>query len=77
VKVNHVRASGALVEIVDILGDDGDLEDILKLEESFVRGVWLNGLHTLTPFVVEPKYTSRIFLPPLRGRDKRNGLPLP
>ena len=67
----------ALMEVVDVLGDDGNFEDILKLEKSFVRGVWLTRLHALTTLVVEPKHARRVFLPPLGGGNKRNGLPLP
>jgi hypothetical protein len=73
----YVRAPGALMKIIDVLGYDGDLEDIFKVVESFMRGIGLNGLHTLTTLVVEPKNTGRIAFPSLGGRNMRNGLTLP
>ncbi len=76
-EVNNIRAPGALVEVVDVLGDDGYREDSLKLFESFVSGVWLNSLHTLATLVVEPEHSRWVLFPPFRGRHKRNGLTLP
>jgi hypothetical protein len=73
----YVRAPGALMKIIDVLGYDGDLEDIFKVVESFMSGIGLNGLHTLTTLVVEPKNTGRIAFPSLGGRNMRNGLTLP
>jgi hypothetical protein len=76
-KMHHIRASRPLVEIVDVLGDDSDFKDILKLVKSFVSGVWLNSLDALAAFIVEPQHSYWIPLPSLRGRYKRNGLSLP
>jgi hypothetical protein len=76
-KMNDLCASGSLMQIVDVLGDDGDFEDVFKFPESFVRGVWLNGLHAFSTFVVEPQDPSWITFPSIGSRYKRNGLTLP
>jgi hypothetical protein len=77
VQVNDIGTACSLMQIIDILRDDGDLEYILKLVKSFVRGVWLNGENAFSTFVVKFENPRRVALPSIRGRYKRNGLTLP
>jgi hypothetical protein len=76
-EVNNIRTPGTLVEVIDILGDDGHLKDILKLLESLVGCIWLYSKHAFPPLIVEPKNPCGITLPSFGSSNNRNGLPLP
>lgn len=55
VHVDNVLAAAALVKVIDILRDDGDLAivQLLKLGESGMGAVWLNRKQLRPPLVIK------------------------
>jgi hypothetical protein len=51
--VHHRRTPGALVQIIDVLGNDGYFKDIFKILKGVVGLVRLRFSYTHAAFIVE------------------------
>lgn len=63
--LQNISGSGAAVELIDVLRDDGDLpslpaEPLLTLGEGQMSGVGVFGQHDLTPVVVKLPDARRV-----------------
>ena len=77
VEVDDVRGAGALVEVVDVLRDDGDVVVLLKLGQRQVGGVGLRGEELAPQGVVEVGDEVGVGLPALGGGYCLDGVTLP
>ena len=60
VEMHYIRASGALVEVVDVLGYHHHVEVFLELVQNLVGTVGLDAGEGGTAFVVEAVHEGRI-----------------
>jgi hypothetical protein len=77
VKVNDVCAACLLMEVINVLSNDGNLEHLLKLTQGKMCRVRFSGPHRLAALIVEPENPFRVFFPPFWSRYQSNGLALP
>ena len=75
--MDDVRGAGALVEVVDVLRDDGDVVMLLKLGQRQVGGVGLRGEELAPQGIVEVGDEVGVGLPALGGGYCLDGVTLP
>ena len=77
VQVQHLRAPGALVQVVHVLGDDPHVEEPLELRQDAVPKVWLRMGQLFPALVVELGHQLGVAVPPLDAGDLHDVVLLP
>ena len=77
VEMEDMGASGALVEVVDVLGDDADVVVALEVGESVVAGVGRGLVELFAAGVVEIVHQAGVTLPGFGGAHVLDAVFLP
>jgi hypothetical protein len=77
--VQEFRGSGALVEVIDVLGDveKGAWPFALQFHQSLMGGIRLHGFQTSTSEIVEALYDLRLLFKSLRRGDVIDAMSFP
>src|ERR1051326_7347281 len=62
-EVNYFRRPGSLMQVIDILRDDGDIEIFFQFSKPIMRCIGFCICYILTPHIIEVKYKLGVSSP--------------